>query len=197
MVMSSYYKYTTDSSNGNDYVYYNGNLDIAFIKVDPANSRVYPKPEKSEIKDEVLKIIASNYFIRNQFVWLMNREKQIYNGKEIEALQIHYGLLPYIYDPINGSPSDSEIPVYEGWYEALITDCIEYCDKRMSAANVIKFALTCLADITEKRLTIIVKKKFGLNEDDIIDMANMAGVNEIWHPDQFNEVEDRICIAVK
>jgi hypothetical protein len=155
-----------------------------------------PKPGP-ELEDELLKIITSNYFSVPQFVWFMDRGKRVYNDKIIGILQKHRGLSPFIYDPINGDWKHN-MPGQHSWREGLITDCLEHHDGHIVRANVIKFALTCLIPCDSRtRLTIVVKKEMGLETEDVIDLARMANAESVWVPDQFKEIEDRICIAAK
>jgi len=153
--------------------------------------------KKPELEDEVLKIITNKYLVDHNFVWLMDYEKRIYDDKMVGILQKHHNLSPFVHDPINGNWKFG-VPEEHSWLEVLITDCLEHHDGHIVRANIIKFALSCLVpDSNKKRLTIIVKKEMGLETEDVIDLARLANASKVWKPDQFKEIEDRICIAVK
>ena len=158
------------------------------------------RPDKPELKDEILRIITNKYLSDPQFVWFMDHEKRIYDDEVISVLQGHYGLSPFVYDPINDKwrHDRHNIPDQHSWVEGLITDCLEHHGGRIVRANVIKFALTCLIPDGHKgKLTIIVKKGMGLETEDVIDLARLANAGKVWKPDQFKEIEDRICIAAR
>ena len=155
------------------------------------------KPNKSELEDEVLKIITNRYFAKNQFVWFMDKNKCIYDGKTLATIQSYYGLAPFIHDPINDKHGRAT-PNEQSWYEGIITDCIEHIDGRIARANIVRFAMSCLMHAEElKRLTIIVKKGMGLEKDDVIELAYFANAKKVWEPTQFEKVEDRICVAAR
>jgi len=178
--------------------------DNAFIHESTARPKKMSKaPEKidKKIEDEVLRVIAGlkgkRYFVKNQFVWFMDREKRAYDDKTIGILTKYYSLAPFVYDPINGDHKHS-IPNVQNWYEGFITDCMEHHEDYMVRANMIKFGLSCISqDSSARRLTIIVKKGMGLEKDELIELAHFANAVKVWEPVQFAEIEDRICIAVK
>jgi len=176
--------YTTIASNNDSQWYYEERMPKK-------------KPKKPEIKDEVLKILMSGYLSQKDIVWFMDKENRSYDNKMISMLNASYGLVPFIYDPVNDS-CEHAIPHEQNWNEALITDCIEHYDGDIVRATVIKFALTCLvSDNPLRKLIIVVRSGFGVEKEDIIGLAQLINARQIWEPDQFKGIKDRICIAIR
>jgi len=173
---------------------------IDFLKLMNEEKKDRGSKVSKNIKDEALNAIVNGgkkYFNEEHFLWITNTDDKQVSGDLDNLMRIGFDVRAY--DVVNSTAESCQIPHRRGWYDVVITNYLEHLENDKVRANVIKFAMSCLDKVSERKLTLAVKKDAGIEKVDLIEIARYVGIQNscIWDPFIASKMKDHICIAIK